>query len=169
MAAPMHSSPRREHGQVAPRVMTRRTARVTPEQARAELRVVPRQRRTARTVSLIAATVFVLMAGAAAFQTRLAQRQLQIDQLDRDVRAATDQYDLLRRERAELRSPGRLTVEAAALGMTPGNDSEFVALSPDTVAAVLASAGYQVDEPAIAALSEVERLALVKQIIAGQP
>jgi hypothetical protein len=80
--------------------------------------------------------VFALMLGAAAFQTQLASRQLQLDAVDQEIRDAYDRYDVMRRERAELRSPGRLAVEASALGMVPATETRFMALDPDVIATV---------------------------------
>jgi hypothetical protein len=43
---------------------------------------------------------------------------------------------VLRRERAELRSPGRLATQAEALGMVPATQTEFITLDPDVIATV---------------------------------
>lgn len=128
----------RVHGDdgAAVRTMVKATAPVAHVVPRPSLVVVPRRRRTARLVAFASAVVFGLMLGAAAFQTQLARRELTLDTLDRQVRAAHEQYDVLRRERAELRSPGRLAREAAALGMVPASQTKFVTLDPDVVATV---------------------------------
>lgn len=78
--------------------------------------------------------------GAVAFQTQIAQNQLALDKTERAVSAARDRYDVLRRQRAELRSPNRLAVEAERLGMSPAQNGEFMTVTPDVVASVLASA-----------------------------
>lgn len=129
--------------------MTASTERVTPVRSRVHggayeraiskkpsLVVVAPQRRTARWIVAGCVVVFGLMLGAAAFQTQIARRQLTIDTLDRRIRAAHQQYDVLRRERAELRSPGRLAAQAAALGMVPATQTEFQTLDPAVVAVV---------------------------------
>jgi hypothetical protein len=123
-------------GAAQARVMVKRTAAVAHVAPRPQLVVVPRRRRTARLVAAGCTVVFGLMLGAAAFQTQLARRQLNLDTMDRDIRAAHEQYDVLRRERAELRSPGRLAEEAAKLGMVPATQTEFVSIDPDVVAEV---------------------------------
>ena len=117
-------------------VMVKRTAPVAHLTPRPKLALVPRRRRTARLIAAVCIPVFSLMLGAAAFQTQLASRQLRLDAVDRDIRAAYELYDTVRRERAELRSPGRLAVEAAAIGMVPASQTQFVALDPDVVATV---------------------------------
>jgi len=108
---------------------------------RPELVVVAPRSRAARLVVAGCVVVFGMMLGAAAFQTQLARKQLTIDGLDRRIRASHDQYDVLRRERAELRSPGRLMAEAAALGMVPATQTQFVSLDPDVVGTVQRSVG----------------------------
>lgn len=116
--------------------MVKRTASVAHLTPRPKLVLVPRRRRTARLIAAISIPIFSLMLGAAAFQTQLASRQLRLDAVDRDIRAAYELYDTMRRERAELRSPGRLAVEAAAIGMVPAAQTQFVALDPDVIATV---------------------------------
>jgi hypothetical protein len=120
--------------------LVKSTAGVTVAE-RPELVVVAPRSRAARFVVAGCVVVFGMMLGAAAFQTQLARKQLTIDGLDRRIRAAHDQYDVLRRERAELRSPGRLMAEAAALGMVPASQTQFVSLDPDVVATVQRSGG----------------------------
>jgi hypothetical protein len=116
--------------------MVKRTASVAHLTPRPQLALVPRRRRTARLITIVCTPVFTLMLGAAAFQTQLASRQLRLDAVDRDIRTAYETYDTMRRERAELRSPGRLAVEAAAIGMVPAKQTQFVALDPDVIATV---------------------------------
>lgn len=129
----------RVHGGVHERAMVKSTAsvaHVTPANRRPQLVVVAPQRRTARWVVVGAVVICSLMLGAAAFQTQLARRQLTLDTLDRRIRTAHEQYDVLRRERAELRSPGRLAEQAAALGMVPATQTDFVTLDPKVIADV---------------------------------
>ena len=118
------------------RAMVKRTAPVADLVPTPRLAVVPRRRRAARLIAVGSAVVFSLMLGAAAFQTQIARRQLTLDTLDRDIRAGRDQYEVLRRERAELRSPGRLSQEATALGMEPATQTQFVTLDADEMAIV---------------------------------
>lgn len=126
----------RVHAGDGARVMVKRTAAVAHLAPQPQLALVPRRRRTARLIAAVCTPVFALMLGAAAFQTQLASRQVRLDTIDREIRAAYDQYDTMRRERAELRSPGRLAVEAAAIGMVPATQTQFVALDPDVIATV---------------------------------
>jgi hypothetical protein len=118
------------------RVLVKSTAQVAHLAPRPQLVVVAPRRRAARFIAAGSVVVFGLMIGAAAFQTQIARRQLSLDTLDRNIRAAHEQYDVLRRERAELRSPGRLATRAGALGMVPATQTEFITLDPDLIATV---------------------------------
>ena len=160
----------RVHASGAPRPMLRTTSGVrvsispTPT-----LAAVPRHRRTARLVITAAVVLFSFMLGAAAFQTQLSRRQLTLDQLDRDIRTAHEKYDELRRERAELRSPGRLVAEASALGMQLATRTEFMQLSPEAVAAVQQSAGGVFDSGLATDPTGFTEFGLVKSIAGGTP
>ena len=107
---------------------------------RPHLEVVPQRRRAMGFVVVGGLLLFAMLIGAVAFQTQIARNQLALDKTERAVSAARDRYDVLRRERAELRSPNRLAVEAARLGMSPAQNGAFMTVTPDVVASVLASA-----------------------------
>ena len=81
------------------------------------------------------------MVGRVLLHTRIAERQLEIDRLERSVAQEQEQFDVLRAQRAELRSPTRLAVSAGALGMAPGDESEFVAVDPMMLAITIARTG----------------------------
>jgi hypothetical protein len=164
MAEALRTAPRRTE----PRPLAKRTSPLAPAE-RPQLTVVPRRRRTAGVVTMAAALVFGLMACAAAFQTQLARRQLEVDRLDAEMREAADDYERLRRERADLRSPGRLSTEAAALGMVPGEQSEFMSIDPGVVAIVQMSVGTIGDDVGAADATEVEQRSRVKEVIGGTP
>jgi hypothetical protein len=102
---------------------------------RPKLTVVPRPRRAVGIAVLVAAFVATAMLGAAAFQVYLARTQLQLDQLDREVRDTTARYEQLRLERAELRSPGQLQAVAEQWQLQPDGSASFMVLSPEVLAA----------------------------------
>jgi hypothetical protein len=81
------------------------------------------------------------MLGAVFLHTRLAERQLQIDALERSVNDEQEQFDVLRAQRAELRSPTRLAAEAATLGMIPGSETEYISVDPMILAITIARTG----------------------------
>jgi hypothetical protein len=89
--------------------------------------------------------VVVLMLGTVVLHTRLSERQVEIDRLEHAVTDARARFDVLRQQRAELRSPTRLSIEAADLGMRQAPRTEFMAVDPQTLAETLAAAGV-VDE-----------------------
>jgi hypothetical protein len=114
--------------------------------------------------------VMVAMLGAAVFHTQLAERQLDIDELERDVQVERDRFDQLRLERAVLRSPERIATEAAALGMVTGETSDFVAVDPMELAMQLAAAGVSTDEGdrAIGTPDPLDQFSDVKSVTAGE-
>jgi hypothetical protein len=145
------------------RAMVKATAGVQlPEQP--ALFVVPRRRRTAGVITVAAFVLSSLMLGAAAFQTQLARQQLEIDRLDRGMREATEQYNVLRRERSELRSPGRLSEAAVALQMVPAESTTFMVLSPDVIAEIQRSSGGVFGPDADSVHSVFEEFTIVKSV-----
>lgn len=139
---------------------------------RPDLVVVDRRRRWP---AVIAAFLSVLvcagMLGAAIFHTQLAERQLRIDGLERSVAAERELFDELRYERAELRSPVRLSAAAKALGMERGSTGTFVEVSPQQLARQLAAAG-SIDDRAVQIIIDkdpLDQFRDVKAVTAGQP
>jgi hypothetical protein len=106
-----------------------------------DLAVIQGRRRVAWFAVTLSVLIGVVMVGALALHTRIAERQLQIDRLERAVRQAQTDFDVLRAERAELRSPTRLAERGSDLGMIPGAESEFVAVDPMVFARVIAATG----------------------------
>lgn len=137
--------------------------------ARPALQVVPRGRRAVRWVTMAGVIVFALMLAAAAFQTQLARRQLQLDQLNKDMDVATQRYDALRRERAELRSPGRLTAEARNRGMTSSDSTKFVPLAPEAMAEAELWMGQTNDGVGHSLPDNLDQYELIKGVLDGRP
>ena len=92
-----------------------------------------------------------------------------MDTMDRDIRTAHETYDVLRRERAELRSPGRLAAEAGKLGMVPATQTEFVQLDAEVVAAVQRSGAEGSGDAVTSIDEEFEQYADVKAEAGGAP
>lgn len=113
--------------------------------------------------------LFAMLIGAVAFQTQIARNQLALDKTERDVTAARNRYDVLRRERAELRSPNRLAVEATRLGMSPAQNGEFMTVTPDVVASVLASASGLTSSVGDQAASSLDQFGEVKAVTGDVP
>jgi hypothetical protein len=105
------------------------------------LTVVPGRRRMAWFAVGLTMLVGLVLTGALLLHTLLAERQLEIDALERSVREEQQQFDVLRAQRAELRSPTRLAVAAGALGMSAGLESQFIAVDPMTLAITIARTG----------------------------
>jgi cell division protein FtsB len=107
----------------------------------AELHVVPRRRLAANVAALAVVLLGVLMLSAVVLHTRLAERQRDIDQLEQQVEVQHELFDILRQQRAVLRSPTRLASESSRLGMYAPPKSDFVAADPWTVAQIVAATG----------------------------
>ena len=121
--------------------------RVETVRSRPALTVVPRRRRWPAVVAAVAwMLIFAGLLGAAVFHTQLAERQLEIDRLERAVTAERERFDELRYQRAELRSPVRLAAAADSMGMSRGGTGTFVEVSPEQLARQLAAAGKLDDD-----------------------
>jgi len=147
-----------------------------PQKARAAerppLTVVPRRRRWPALLGASAwSLVFLGLLGAAVFHTQLAERQLRLDRLDRQVSAERERFDELRYERAELRSPARLAQAASALGMYRGEVSTFVDVTPEAVARQLAAAGAIGDNAVqiVIHTDPLDQFRAVKSVTEGEP
>ena len=139
-----------------------------------KLHLVPRRRRVAWFAVTLVVLVAVVMMGAILVHTRIAERQLDIDQFERSVRQAQEEFDVLRFERAELRSPTRLSTEGAKLGMLPGRQSEFVQVDPLVLAITIAQTGeLPVDDEIVvgstARLEPLDQFRLVKNVGSEAP
>jgi hypothetical protein len=133
-----HGGPSRPATKSTPRAASRPTGKP-------DLRLVPKPRVALNAALVLGFVVVVLMLGTVVLHTRLSERQVEIDRLETAVTEARARFDVLRQQRAELRSPMRLSIEAADLGMRQAPRSEFMAVDPQTLAETLAAAGV-VDE-----------------------
>lgn len=144
--------------------------RTTAEAAPPPLTVVPGRRRAAGFVVTLSVLISGLMLGAAVLHTQLAERQLHIDRLDRAVREAEDRFDVLRRQRAELRAPNRLAAEARRLGMVPAEVTEFVEIDGATLAMAIAATGRPSTEGVRLERREpLDQFVLVKRVSNSEP
>lgn len=142
--------------------------------ARPQLAVVEGRRRVAWFAVTLSMMIGGVMVGALALHTRISERQLEIDQLERSVRQAQTDFDVLRAERAELRSPTRLADHARGLGMVAGAESEFLPVDPMTYAILIASTGEVPVAEVIGAgantrLEPLDQFRLVKDVSSEVP
>lgn len=152
--------------------LTLRTPSKAPRAAttpRRDLRVVSGGRRALRFGVVLGLALFGLMFAVTAFQTRLAENQLKVDETERQIAEQRKLYDELRMESAMLRSPQRLTEEAAALGMVPGRPVTFMDVDPAIVAAVAVATADLDDAQALAAPGPFDDYAEVKAGVDGAP
>ena len=115
-----------------------------------------------------------VMIAAIGLHTRLAARQLDIDELERAVRDEQELYDVLRSQRAELRSPTRLAAAAAELGMEPGRETVYLEVDPMVLAVTIARTGElpvgaDTDIGGNARLRPLDQFRLVKSTSAEAP
>lgn len=152
---------------------TSTSARSTNTEPR-QLTLVPARRRVAWFAVSLTVLVSAVMMGAIGLHTRIAERQLEIDELERSVRRAQEDFDVLRAQRAELRSPTRIAAEAGAIGMVVGSESEFVAVDPMLLAITIARTGESpiVDEIVVGSnrqLEPLDQFRLVKRVSSETP
>ena len=93
-----------------------RTRVAPPAASRPALRVVPRRYSRRVVVFAVAAAVFTFVTPVV-FHVVLAQGQLQLDRLDREIGVARTEYEQRRLHTAVLASPERIIQEAQRLGM----------------------------------------------------
>lgn len=120
------------------------------------LRAVPERRPFASAAAAVLVVVFLAMLGLTTFQTRMAQEQVRIDQLDEQVDSAKARQELLLRRRAELRAPQRLAAESERLGMVQAEAIDFVTVDPLMYAEVLAASGRLESDSDPASVEDVE-------------
>lgn len=136
---------------------------------RPQLVVVQRGGRIVGVVMVVAAVLCGLLFFAALLRTELAKQQMRLDGLNRSVVMARDHYNDLRHERAFLESPGRLSSEAAKLGMKPAGNARFIPVDADIVATVLASTGDLMDRVADEETSPLDEFGRIKSEVDGAP
>lgn len=105
-----------------------------------DLALVPRRSRGFVGAALAVVTlVVVVMMASTVFHTRLAERQFELDVVERSVAAERARFDLLRRERAWMASPERLADLAQELGLVVGARTEYLDVPAEVLAVVEAS------------------------------
>ena len=118
-----------------------RLPRVLPAEERTPLRLVETARRRSNKAMLIAGLVISCMFAVAVLQSNMAQQQLKIDRLSRDIVRARNNFDRLRAERARYQSPDYLSGRAKELGLVPGLQTAMVAIPVDIAVEVASGLG----------------------------
>jgi hypothetical protein len=80
---------------------------------------------------------------------------------------ASNDFNDLRSQRAELRSPARLAASGSVLGMTSASKTEFLDIAPEVVAEVQQSAGGVFDPGAEAKDPVFEEFKAIKSVAGG--
>jgi hypothetical protein len=123
-------------------------------------------------VGAVLTVVVVVVAGmlaVTAFHTRLAERQYQLDVLERQVSVERARFDVLRRDRAWLASPERLAGRARELGLVTGGRTEFLDVPADIVALVAAATAGLDPAAARGTRSPLDDFRTVKQVLQVEP
>jgi len=102
-------------------------------------RPVGQRNRAMSRLTLVVLLLSVFVTAVIIFQATIAEQQLRLDALTRDLRMAEVHHDNLRQQRAELLMPTRLREEAVMMGMYQGMSTEFLEIPADVVAEVMAS------------------------------
>lgn len=152
-----------------PRRLTRRTVDVVVGPQSEHLRLVQRRQRRARWMVFVGVTLFTLMLGAAWFQTQLARRQIQLDELNRHVRIESERYDSLRLERGTLLSPATLMASATSSGMQPPTIDDYLTLDAATLAYVEQFAPQPRPGAAAEPIDELAQIGVVKAAVGNGP
>lgn len=126
-----------------------RLPRVAPATDRAPLRLVEATRSGSHRAMAAVALVIGCMFAVAVLQSNIAQQQIRIDQLNRDIVRARNNFDRLRAERARFQSPEYLAGRARELGLVPGLETTMVAI-PTDIAVEVASGIGTVDSDVVA-------------------
>ncbi len=125
----------------------------------------PTSRRMAWIAGGIVLIVAVLMAMTVYVHIQIAERQVQINALEQEIRTAQTNFDALRAERAIVRSPEHIYGQALELGMVHGQISDYVAADPDAVAIVVAQTGlFGVDSSGGVILGDADPLEQFRQV-----
>lgn len=136
---------------------------------RPRLVVVERGSRVVWLVMSMALGLCFLLFFAAMLRTELAKQQLKLDGLNKSLVLARDHYSDLRHERAFLESPGRVSAEAARLGMKPAGAAKFVPVDPEIVVSVLSSTGDLADHVAEVAATPLDEFGHIKSEVGATP
>lgn len=116
--------------------------------------VPPVARRTISYFAVLLTGVFALVTATIGFQAIIAEQQLRIDAVSKELQQARRYHDELRQMRATLITPDQLRQHAVAMGMAPGLGSSFAEVPTDVLAEVLAATGAM--DPALAEKPSVD-------------
>jgi hypothetical protein len=113
----------------APALALRRPA---PRLRVVDLEARRRTRRVRWAVRGLAALAIAALVAAVTFHVALAQGQVQLDSLERDLAVEQQRYDELRLAVAEAAAPARIVARAVELGMVaPGGPASVLTVPPD--------------------------------------
>ena len=133
------------------------------------LAIVPKTRKyVSRTMAAIV-LVTIFLCGVVALRTYMAQQQLRLDTISRDIQSARDYFDELRATRAELESPSVLLQKARIIGMVSVWGTKVLDIPADVAAEVAATVGKVDVDIAVGDGSALQEFGKVKAQIGSTP
>ena len=126
------------------------------------LTVVPRTRMYVSRAMAVIIILTVSLGGVVALRTYMAQQQMRLDTISRDIERSRNYFDELRAARAELQSPSVLLQKARIIGMVPVWGTKVLEIPADVAAEVAATVGKVDVDVAIGAGSPLEEFGKVK-------
>ena len=113
--------------------------------------------------------VTIFLCGVVALRTYMAQQQMRLDTITRDIKRSRNYFDELRATRAELQSPSVLLQKARIIGMVPVWGTKVLEIPADIAAEVAATVGKVDIDVAVGGESALKEFGKVKAQIGNTP
>lgn len=136
---------------------------------RPSLRLVEPVRNRGHRVVVVVTLVIGCMFAVAVLQSNMAQQQIRIDRLSRDIVRARNNFDRLRAERARFQSPEYLSGRAVELGLVPGLQTAMVAIPVDIAVEVASGIGKVDTDVTSSRQSPLDQFGRMKRTVQDAP
>lgn len=134
---------------------------------RPSLVLLPSVRPSRIGLAVLCLAVVASLLGVVMLRTHMAEQQMKIDSLNRDISRARAHFETLRAERASLQSPTHLMGLAQQLGLTPGVGVRVVEIPADIAAEVAANVGKIDQDVAASVTSPLDEFGRLKTAVVG--
>ena len=124
-----------------------------------------------RLVWIVTGSIVLVAAlfGVVGLRAHMADTQMRIDSMNRDIARAREHFDSLRAERARLQSPEFLIPEARRIGLVPGAGATIVGIPASIAADVAANVG-SIDADVVAPVeAPLDAFGRLKVAVVGAP
>lgn len=146
-----------------------RLPNVLPERERTPLRLVEAPRARGYRAMAVAALVIGCMFAVAVLQSNMAEQQMKIDKLSRDIVRARNNFDKLRAERARYQSPEYLTERAKAMGLVPSTETKMLEIPVDIAVEVASGIGKVDSDVVESRQSPLDQFGRMKRTVGAAP